>query len=152
MEAAVGPNREALASVQQHTPPGTWSEGLLKGLLIVGYGIDLTRHTRHNWPPAALRMFERPSPGPDLEKLLGETLAALELGEEAHSRTSMLGRRVIAELSAQTQRIASRAPELVRALTGVRARSEDEVSSSVALLQGLVEGAAQRMLALGFQP
>lgn len=143
--------REAFVSVQLHTPAATWPEALLKNLLIVGLGLDLGAQTSAHWPPAVLGVLKG-NPGPELADLLTQTLTGLDLDDEQMSRTSLFGRRVIAELSAQTQRIASRESDLARALTGAESGGADEVAATVDLLASLVEGAAQRMLALGFQP
>lgn len=147
----VGPIREAFAAVQQHTPPRTWPEALLKSLLVLGLGLDLTRHSREYWPPAVAKVLAD-DPGPEMADLVGQTLASLDLDDEQRSRTSLFGRRVVAELSAQAQRIVSRESRLARALTGAESGTPDEVARTVELLQALVEGAAERMLGLGFQP
>lgn len=147
----VGSTRSALASVQRHTPSASWAEALLKNVLLIGAGMDLADHTSAQWPPAVAAVLEH-NPGRELAELLTQTLSDLELDDEQVSRTSLFGRRVVAELSAQAQRIVSRDTRLIRALTGVEGGTTDEVSRAVELLQTLVEGAAQRMLALGFQP
>ena len=151
VEQMVGSTRAAFASVQRHTPAATWPEALLKNVLIIGLGLDLGEHTSAHWPPAVAAVLEH-NPGHELADLLTQTLTGLELDEEQLSRSSLFGRRVIAELSAQAQRIVSRDTRLARALTGVEGGTAAEVSRAVDLLQALVEGAAQRMLALGFQP
>ena len=151
VDSMIGYAREAFTSVQQHTPPGTWPEGLLKNLLIIGMGLDLTRLTRESWPPVVAEHLTD-DPGPALADLLTETLSGLDMDEEVTSRTSLFGRRVLAELSAQAQRIASRSSAVALALTGAERDSLDEVTGAVELLQELVEGGAQRMLALGLQP
>ncbi|MGA4668626.1 ferritin-like fold-containing protein [Propionibacteriaceae bacterium Y1923] len=147
----VGPIRQAFASLQQHTPPGTWPEALVKNLLLIGMGLDLVRHTREHWPPAVAKVLEG-DPGPDVAELVTQTLAGLDLDDEQRSRTSLFGRRVIAEMSAQAQRIVSRESRLARALTGTQSGTSEEVARTTELLQALVEGAAERMLALGLQP
>ena len=151
MDRLAAPTREAFASVQVHTPSSTWPEALLKNLLVIGMGLDLGERTRANWPPVVAGVLEH-HPGPELADLLTQTLTGLELDDEQVSRTSMFARRVIAELSAQAQRIASREARLARALTGAEGGTPAELAGTVELLQVLVEGAAQRMLALGFQP
>ncbi|MGA4507224.1 ferritin-like fold-containing protein [Propionibacteriaceae bacterium G1746] len=146
-----GHTRQAFASVQQHTPAATWPEALLKNHLIVGMGLDLSTRTHATWPEQ-VSVALAGGPGRDLAAQVQASITGLDLDETTASRTALFGRRVIAELSAQAQRIAGRDTALARALTGAEAGSADEISHTVELIQDLVEGAAQRMLALGLQP
>ena len=151
LEDRVLPIQRAFTEFSLHVAPRTWGEAVLKTWLMVGAGEDLMRLTGEHWPAGAKELAGQAVSRP-LAEPLREVLFDLAGDQQEQWRLGLFGRRVIAEATAQCQRIAARQPELAGALLDVEEGSLDELSGTTQLIADLVEGAAQRMLELGLQP
>lgn len=147
----MSPPLRAMTSFADHTRPGSWEEAVLKVHLMVGAALDLRRLTGENWPADVVPLAEA-NPALELVAPLRETLETLVQDQDVRSRLGLFGRRVIAEATAQAQRVVARQPQLTAALLGVEEGSLDELSATTQLVADLVEGSAQRMLELKLQP
>lgn len=125
--------------VVQRPQPADWSEAVLKCALLFAMAQDL-----------AERIGEERLPQ-------GSGLVAAQLFEWAQQeaaehpdRLGLVGRRLIAECSAQAQRVLTRHKDLAEALaTG--ADDADELASTSELISALISASSMRMQVLGLQ-
>lgn len=150
-EQHVEPVRQAVASFGHHLRPRTWPEAVLKVHLMVGAGLDLVELTRSTWPENSRHVVDV-TVARELEGALGETLDPYLGDEDERSRLGLFGRRLVAEATAQAQRVAAARPRLAQALSGDEEGSLSELAATTQLIADLVEGSAQRLMRLGLQP
>ncbi|WP_203567027.1 ferritin-like fold-containing protein [Aestuariimicrobium ganziense] len=153
-EAGLGAFTEALGQFHRHTAPQTWPQVLLKCVLVCGFATDFEGAVSEHLPPALRAQFS--SLVAEAQALAWWARQSLESlvdadPEVVHS-LGLFGRRVLAEGSAQAQRVAGQDSSLAALCTGSVPGSLEELSASVQLIADLVEASAQRMVALGLQP
>ena len=96
--SVMAPFADAFADFDARTTPGSWSEGLLKG--VVGHGVarDLCRELAAGLPGAApgafARAYDDPAPGAWATTLLADAAAGDTV---LASRLALWGRRVVGE-------------------------------------------------------
>ncbi|MEN5076098.1 ferritin-like fold-containing protein [Isoptericola cucumis] len=121
----------AFADFDARTSPGSWSEGLLKG--VVGHGVaqDLCRELAAGLsgagPGAFARAYDEPAPGGWATTLLADAAAGDSV---LASRLALWGRRVVGEALGLVQTVLGEHPRLARLAARARAAGTGDAAAA----------------------